>query len=193
MRALKSAWRRVNNRSRNACAGFRNWPTEIGRDIHQASADLRPTALDDSVSRARLRALIADWNERYGVAADVQIMGDVEPRLPAELETVLYRVVQEALTNVLKHAHASNVSIVFDRRLDYIRVVIEDDGSGFDADDAGGDQDSKPEGRRGLGLLGMRERLAMIGGALRVESSNAGTTLFVAVPLDPHRLAPEPL
>ena len=116
-----------------------------------------------------------------------------EPRLPAEVETALYRVVQEALTNVLKHARASNVSIVLDRRLDYVRVVIEDDGSGFDADDAGSDNDSESEGRRGLGLLGMRERLAMIGGALRVESSNAGTTLFVSVPLDPHRLAPEPL
>ncbi len=167
--------------------------SEIGRDIHQASADLRPTALDDLGLPRALAALIADWNERYGVAADVQIMGDVEPRLPAELETVLYRVVQEALTNVLKHAQASNVSIVFDRRPDYIRVVIEDDGSGFDADDPGGDRDAKPAGRRGLGLLGMRERLAMIGGALRVESTNAGTTLFVAVPLEPHRPAPEPL
>ena len=167
--------------------------TEIGRDIHQASADLRPTALDDLGLPRALAALIADWNERYGVAADVQIMGAAEPRLPAELETVLYRVVQEALTNVLKHARASNVSIVLDRRLDYVRVVIEDDGSGFDADDAGSDNDSESEGRRGLGLLGMRERLAMIGGALRVESSNAGTTLFVSVPLDPHRLAPEPL
>ena len=109
--------------------------TEIGRDIHQASADLRPTALDDLGLPRALGALIADWNERYGVAADVQIMGAAEPRLPAELETVLYRVVQEALTNVLKHAQARNVSIVFDRRLNSIRIVIEDDGSGFDADD----------------------------------------------------------
>jgi signal transduction histidine kinase len=167
--------------------------TEIGRDIHQASADLRPTALDDLGLPRALAALIADWNERYGVAADVQIMGPVEPRLPAELETVLYRVVQEALTNVLKHAKASNVSIVLDRRLDYVRVVIEDDGSGFDVDESGGDRNAEPRDRQGLGLLGMRERLAMIGGALRVESSNAGTTLFVTIPLDPHRLAPEPL
>ena len=165
--------------------------TEIGRDIHQASADLRPTALDDLGLPGALAALIADWNERYGVAADVQIMGAAEPRLPAELEIVLYRVVQEALTNVLKHAHASNVSIVLDRRLDSIRIVIEDDGLGFDADAASGDRDAEPGCRRGLGLLGMRERLVMIGGAIRVESSNAGTTLFVAVPVDSHRLAPE--
>ena len=164
--------------------------TEIGRDIHQASADLRPTALDDLGLPRALGALIADWNKRYGVAADVQILGAVEPRLPAELETVLYRVVQEALTNVLKHAQARDVSIVFDRRLDSIRIVIEDDGSGFDADDAGGDRNAEPGSRRGLGLLGMRERLAMIGGAVRVESSsNVGTTLFVTVPLDPHNLA----
>jgi two-component system sensor histidine kinase UhpB len=161
--------------------------TEIGRDIHQASADLRPTALDDLGLPRALGALIADWNERYGVAADVQILGAEEPRLPAELETVLYRVVQEALTNVLKHAHARDVSIVIDRRLDSIRIVIEDDGSGFDAD---GDRDAEPGSGQGLGLLGMRERLAMIGGAVRVESSsNVGTTLFVTVPLDPHNLA----
>ncbi len=163
---------------------------EIGRDIHQASADLRPTALDDLGLPRALAALIADWNERYGVAADLQIMGAFEPRLPTEIETVLYRVVQEALTNVLKHARASNVSIVFDRRLDDIRIVIEDDGSGFDAENAGGDRDAELAYRRGLGLLGMRERLAMIGGLLRIELSNAGTTLFVSVPLDPHSPSP---
>ena len=164
--------------------------TEIGRDIHQASADLRPTALDDLGFPRALGALIDDWNGRYGISADVQILGESEPRLPAEIETVLYRVVQEALTNVLKHAQAQHVSLVFEQRLRNVRVVVEDDGKGFDADESGRDRSLHPGGRRRLGLSGMRERLAMVGGALRVESSSAGTTLFVSIAIDPSVLPP---
>ena len=163
--------------------------SDIGRDIHQASADLRPTALDDLGLPHALGALIADWSGRYGVAAEVQILGVAEPRLSPEIETVLYRVVQEALTNVLKHAQATNVSIVYDRRPAELRVVIEDDGRGFDVEDAGGGG-TVPDGRRRLGLSGMRERLAMIGGVLRVESSSAGTTVFVRMAIDRSSVSP---
>jgi len=163
--------------------------SDIGRDIHQASADLRPTALDDLGLLRALGALVDDWSGRYGITADVQINGAQEPRLTVEIETVLYRVVQEALTNVLKHAQARHVSIVFDRRLKDIRMVIEDDGKGFDVDDAGRDRTAPFGGRRQLGLSGMRERLALIGGALQVESSSAGTTLFVTIALDHSSLA----
>ena len=127
--------------------------------------------------------------DRYGVAAEVQILGVAEPRLSPEIETVLYRVVQEALTNVLKHAQATNVSIVYDRRPAELRVVIEDDGRGFDVEDAGGGG-TVPDGRRRLGLSGMRERLAMIGGVLRVESSSAGTTAFVRMAIDRSSVSP---
>ena len=168
---------------------LRGLTSEIGRDIHRASADLRPTALDDLGLPRALGALIDDWSGHYGITADVQIIGPAEPRLPAEVETVLYRVVQEALTNVLKHAQARNVSVVFDRRSNGIQVVVEDDGQGFDADDAGRDRMTPSGGHRRLGLSGMRERLAMIGGALRVESSSAGTTLFVTIALDHSTLA----
>ena len=153
--------------------------SEIGRDLHRAASDLRPTSLDDLGLPRALDALVADWSEQFGVSADVQVVGPVEPRLPTAVQTVVYRVVQEALTNVLKHANAGNVGIVFERRPEEIRIVIEDDGVGFDAEAV-----EPNAGRRPLGLSGMRERLRMVGGKLRIESSpGAGATLFISVDL----------
>jgi signal transduction histidine kinase len=159
---------------------------EIGRDIHRAAADLRPTALDDLGLPGAVAALAADWSERYGISADVQSIAGDEGRLPGETETVAYRVVQEALTNVLKHAEARYVSIVLERRPHGLRMVIEDDGVGFDADTVarGGDPAGGSAGRRRLGLSLMRERLAGVGGTLATESApGAGTSLFVHIPL----------
>jgi len=196
LKGLEHAVEGIDNRTESGGQSLRErvrWlqglTSDIGRDIHQASADLRPTALDDLGLLRALGALVGDWSGRYGITADVQINAAQEPRLTVEIETVLYRVVQEALTNVLKHAQAHHVSIVFDVRLKDIRMVIEDDGKGFDVDDAGRDRTAPFGGRRQLGLSGMRERLAMIGGALQVESSSAGTTLFVTIALDHSSLA----
>ncbi|HEV2711570.1 MAG TPA: ATP-binding protein, partial [Gaiellaceae bacterium] len=98
-----------------------------------------------------------------------------EERLPADVETVLYRIVQEALTNVVKHAQADHVSIVLQRKEGIVTTVIEDDGRGF----APGDQ-----GDGGLGLVGMKERVELVNGRLEIESSEgSGTTLVVEVPL----------
>jgi signal transduction histidine kinase len=120
----------------------------------------------------------------------VQLVRAEGARVPAEVETTLYRVVQEALTNVLKHASARQVSIVLERRARQLRLVVEDDGSGFDPDEArsqaavSGRSNGKA-GYSGLGLSGMRERLALIGGSLRIESAHGvGTTLYVQVPLE---------
>ena len=161
---------------------LQNLTGTIGRDLHRVASDLRPTALDDLGLPRALAALAMDWSSRYEVDADVQVIGS-EDRLPDEVATAVYRVVQEALTNVLKHARARTVSVVLDRRPRGVRLVIEDDGTGFDPDVPAS---TVPGARQRLGLLGMRERLNQIGGTLTVESSpGAGTTLFVAIPLDP--------
>ena len=101
--------------------------------------------------------------------------------LPEEVRTTIYRVVQEALTNVAKHApDASSVSVVIDRSDTMLRLTIEDDGRGFDVASQGGPGNE----RRGLGHAGMRERLALIGGNVEIESSvGSGTTIFVRIPL----------
>jgi signal transduction histidine kinase len=94
--------------------------------------------------------------------------------LPADLETTIYRIVQEALTNITKHAQATNVSILLVRRGHAVMTVVEDDGKGFD-----------PSAVRdeALGLVGIRERVGLLNGRVSVESSSSGTTIAVEVPL----------
>jgi signal transduction histidine kinase len=100
-------------------------------------------------------------------------------RLGPEVETNLYRIVQEALNNIYKHAAASSVTIVVERRKDEIVLIIEDDGKGFEPAEIRPNDESG----RGLGLIGMHERAGLVGGTLEIESSPAsGTTIFVRVP-----------
>ena len=166
-------------RASSSPAGAERAETEVRAQIVQALQDvralaveLRPAALDDFGLVAALERLAETFQERSGLETMVQ--ANIDGRLPAEIETVLYRVVQEALTNVIKHAGAEHVSIVLRSRAGSVAVTIDDDGSGFAADEV----------REGaLGLLGMRERLALVGGTLEVESSRAsGTTIAAEVP-----------
>ena len=152
----------------------------MGREVHQLALELRPTALDDLGLRTALVNYIETWSERCGVEVDFQSTGLDGGRLPPLLESTLYRVVQEALTNVLRHARASRVSLILQRSGNQVLLVIEDDGRGFDPD--AGIKAASVTGR--LGLLGMQERLALVAGNLTIESTpQAGTTLFARIPL----------
>lgn len=162
-----------------------NWlqslANEIGRDIHQVAADLRPTALDDLGLYDALRALGAEWSMRFHIGFDLQILGESK-RLSPEVEIAIYRVIQEALTNVLKHAKARNVSLLLDQRPGELRVIVEDDGIGFEPPRPGSGVGVDSPVR--LGLSGMRERLSLIAGTVAIESEpGTGTTLFISVPL----------
>jgi signal transduction histidine kinase len=143
-------------------------------DVRRLAVELRPKALDDFGLVPALERLVETFAEQTNVDVHVEAaLGD--SRLPGEAETALYRIVQEALTNVVKHANARTVSVVLTRKGEGVVVVIEDDGRGFDpsADHA-----------EGLGLLGMRERIALVGGRLSVESApDRGTTVAVEVTL----------
>jgi signal transduction histidine kinase len=150
----------------------------IGREAHDLAVELRPTALDDIGLDSALATYVARWSERTGVVADFQPLGQDAGRLPPEVETTLYRVFQEALNNVAKHAAARKVSVILERRRDEVTALVEDDGKGFDSDRIG----SEP--RRRLGLIGMRERVALVGGTLLVESGEGeGTTVRARIPL----------
>jgi signal transduction histidine kinase len=153
----------------------------IGREVHHLALELRPTALDDLGLQTALANYAEVWSARSGVEIDFQAAGLDTSRLPEAAETALYRIVQEALTNVLRHAGARRASLVLQRFPGQAVVVVEDDGVGFDAESV-----TAPGGDRGrLGLLGMRERVALVGGTLTIESAvGRGTTVIARVPVE---------
>ena len=158
---------------RRAVAPLRELVVATLQDVRRLSVELRPKALDDFGLGPALRRLGQSVRETTGVDVQVEERLGAE-RLPADVETAVYRIVQEALANALRHADAERVSIVATRRAGSISLVIEDDGRGFDA--------MAPAD--GTGLSGMRERVSLLDGLLRLDSSpGAGTTLVVDLPL----------
>jgi PAS domain S-box-containing protein len=147
------------------------------RDIDNAidflAWELRPAALDDLGLTTALPRFVEEWSAHYGVSAQCHVTGSLAGALPPEAEVTFYRVAQEALNNVLKHAHASRADVVLEGRDGAVVLIVEDDGVGFD-----------PNDRRvrevGMGLVGMRERAALIGASFEVESApDQGTTVFL--------------
>ncbi len=148
--------------------------------VQRISEKLRPPILDDLGAAAAVAWQVEEFGKLTGIkcefSADPRY---AELRLPAEIEITTFRIVQEALTNVARHAEAKNVSIVLGRRDSSLVVVIEDDGKGFDVDSI-----EPSSGGQRLGIFGMHERTALIGGKLMIESERgAGTSVFLEVPL----------
>jgi len=147
------------------------------RSVRDLSYLLHPSALDDLGLVAALESHLADCGRRYGLAVDFSHDG-MDGRHGEETERALYRIVQEALTNIARHAHARTAQVHLSGDAATCRVVIEDDGVGFDVADA-----ERPGRRRGLGLLGIRERVSQLHGTVRIESrDHGGTRIEVEVP-----------
>ena len=158
------------------------------RETHRLAWELHPAVLDDLGLEAALRRYLTEWSEQSLVTVDFHSSGLETARLALELETALYRVTQEALTNVLRHAKAQRVSVLLERRADHVSLIVEDDGVGFEPDAVllGAGTCDK------LGLLGMQERIRLAGGTLDLESTpERGTTVFVRAPLET-KIAAEP-
>jgi PAS domain S-box-containing protein len=151
---------------------------EIDADIDFISRDLRPSMLDDLGLEESLRQFVRQWSHHFGVEAEFHSSGFDDPQLPPKVAINLYRITQEALNNVAKHARAAHVSLLLENRDDSVTLVIEDDGVGFDPDG-----EARPAGvGRGSGLVGMKERVALIGGGIEIESAmGRGTTVYVRV------------
>jgi signal transduction histidine kinase len=158
--------------SRAAVGGLRDLVVSTLQDVRRLAVELRPTALDDFGLVAALERLTQSFAEQSKIPVDFQSTLPPE-RLPEEVETALYRIVQESLTNVIKHAHATRVSVLLTRKKGSVAAVVEDDGRGFDPA-------AVPDG--GFGLVGMRERVAALGGRLELESGGRGTTVAAEVP-----------
>lgn len=148
--------------------------------LHRLAADLRPASLDHLGLAAALRQYSRSVAAQYGLRVRFKARGLTGERLPSAVETALYRVVQEAMTNLVRHARATRVDVLVERRDGRILVMVEDDGVGFQMD--------RVQRGEHFGLLGLRERAEALGGSLTVESApGKGTTVVVEVPSDdPH-------
>ncbi|WP_105402627.1 cache domain-containing protein [Neorhizobium sp. T7_12] len=154
--------------------------TQAIKEVRRLSHELRPRVLDDLGLTPALKSLAQNFGERTGIEIDVQADGpDV---LKAEASTALYRIAQEALTNIERHAGASRVNVRLWRERQRVRMTISDDGGGFDGSSAGAWPKSG-----GLGLRNMQERMSHFGGMLLVKSSADGTTLTAMLPKSANR------
>jgi two-component system sensor histidine kinase UhpB len=156
---------------------------ELARQLDQDVAfrvwELRPTAIQEEGLEGALRNYVSNWSKHFGIKAQLHTDCANGDRLPSLIETTMYRLAQEALNNVAKHARASHVDIVFERIADQWSLIIEDDGIGFEPS-------SGEAERRGFGLVGMRERAALVDAELQIESAPGhGTTVILRTPAPP--------
>jgi len=148
--------------------------------VRRLARGLRPGALRDLGLSAALDRFLADFRDAYQLRVVFEMPDAPTPRLPERLEIALYRIVQEALTNVAKHARPTCITVGLDRRPDAVCLTIQDDGEGFAADH----WQRQAEDGRHMGLAGIRERAALLGGRMELRSARgSGTTLIVSLPL----------
>jgi PAS domain S-box-containing protein len=147
---------------------------EIDRDLGFLSWELKPTELEDLGLVNALSSFVREWSQQYGIPADFEANLNDGLHLSQQIETNLYRIGQEALNNVLRHADATSVSVLLQQQRSNLVFIVEDNGRGFDQ------AENSPNG---LGLTGMRERAALLRGNLDIESHpGEGTTVIVRIP-----------
>lgn len=153
---------------------------QISAEVRTLALQLHPPALEHLGLLATLASYVEEWSARALIPVEVHTTGLDGVRLPPQLEIALYRLVQECLTNILKHAQATDVSLIIERHANLVQLTVEDDGVGFDVAAA---QQGAHTARR-LGLIGMQERVAQLGGTWSIESEpGRGTTIIVRIPL----------
>lgn len=166
-------------------------------EVHGLAMQLRPRLLDDLGLAAALERLIKDWQSRYKIPVDlfIHLGGEGEGfetlsdhRLPDAVETAIFRIIQEALTNIARHANADAVSVLVERRANQVVAVIEDNGIGFSMGEVDPNTDAYVAKGPHLGILGIRERAELLGGRLTIESlPGVGTSIFVGIPIENKR------
>lgn len=153
--------------------------TSLGLDVNRLATEIRPSSIDDLGIQKAIESLLESWSETTSTKYYLHL-SPMDVRLPKPAETALYRVLQETLANVVRHAEASNVGVMFAVADGQASLIVEDNGRGFPANY---DENGNSPALR-LGLLGIRERLALVGGTLEIESSpGRGTTVFVRIPI----------
>jgi two-component system, chemotaxis family, CheB/CheR fusion protein len=170
---------RGNEKLKSRIALLKAAAETIDSEVDFLAWELRPSALDELGLIAAIERFIVEWSKHFGVTAQFHSNGMDGVRLAPKAEINLYRIIQEALNNIHKHAAAVRVDILLERRGKRAVLIIEDDGRGIEPEKLTAD------GAQGLGLIGMRERAGLIGGSLEIESTpGKGTTIFVRVPIE---------
>jgi signal transduction histidine kinase len=163
---------------RGRLAETRSLADQTLEQVRELSLNLRPAMLDDLGLVPTLRWYVNRYAKRLNIEVELEAIG-VEERLPPETETVLYRIMQEALTNAARHAQANRVRIRLERKEATVSASVEDDGRGFDVEVVTG----RKALEHGVGLLGIRERVASVGGNFSIESYlGQGTRLTIEIP-----------
>jgi signal transduction histidine kinase len=147
-------------------------------DVRLLSRELRPSALDDLGLAAALERYVAEFHVRYP-QLETDLHCTLPHRLPPNLETSLYRIIQEAMTNTARHSHATSLSVVVSERAGVVHAIVEDNGAGFTVESA-------RRAGSSVGLHSMTERSELLNGTLEIESSDDGTTVYVEIPLVQH-------
>jgi signal transduction histidine kinase len=151
---------------------------QVEKQLRRLSHELRPTILDDLGLVPALESLADSISKRAGLS--IRTYSSLRDRYAQKIETAVYRVVQEALANVTKHAGARNVDIQLTRVEKHLHCLVHDDGIGFDAPSV-----LSCAARGGLGLIGIRERLNAVGGTLQIDSAaGRGTKLLIKIPVE---------
>jgi len=141
--------------------------------------ELRPAVLDDLGLNAALANFVKEWSTHFNIAAEFHSTGLDKKRLSPETEANIYRIGQEALNNVYKHAQATDASVLLERRDHHAVLIIEDNGVGFDPQE----KNILKRDDRGMGLISMKERASILGGSLEIESTpGKGTTVYARIP-----------
>jgi two-component system NarL family sensor kinase len=173
-----------NGAAKKEALKLRQMLGKTAEEVERISRNLRPSVLDELGLVAVLRNTSTEFADRTGVSVKLASV-KLASRLPADMELTLYRILQEALRNVEKHARARHVTVGLTQQGGFTQLAIDDDGIGFDLNH----HPAKRKGKDGLGLLGMRERATYVGGTLQVKSARrAGTRIEVRVPLPPNAM-----
>jgi signal transduction histidine kinase len=153
--------------------------TDLGHEMHEVAFNLRPSSLDDLGLIATLNNYAVEWNQKHNIPIDFQVANQTGFPIPADVSNAVYRAVMEGLSNVARHSSAKRCSLVLDQRLDWLLVILEDDGVGFDYEQV----KALPYSQR-LGIVGMIERIELVDGNLQIESNpGKGTTIYIRTPL----------
>jgi two-component system, NarL family, sensor kinase len=152
---------------------------QIIKEVRTISHLLHPPLLDEAGLASAIRCYLEGYAERSNLAVDVQIPADFG-RLPADMETAIFRIVQEALTNVHRHSGSATATVRIARISQLVQVEVQDHGNGIPQEKLSA---LKANGSFGVGIRGMRERVKQFGGSLEIKSNSQGTLLMASLPV----------